>query len=84
MDRCSTARIAAEGSRLSRLIAGDTPTPEIIKEFYIAALSRYPTAEEMQTWKERLGELSTETDQADFLEDFVWGLLTCSEFVTNH
>ncbi|MEM6470685.1 MAG: DUF1553 domain-containing protein, partial [Planctomycetota bacterium] len=78
------ARIAVEGSRLSRLhTAGKLPM-EIVKEFYLAALGRQPSDRERERWKETLASLKSTEEQRAFLEDFVWGLMTCNEFTTNH
>jgi hypothetical protein len=57
---------------------------EIVGEFYLVALSRNPTDEEQRLWTERLEAMTSADKQRDFLEDFVWGLLTCNEFVRNH
>ena len=75
------ARIAAEGSRLRRLLDAGRKPIDIVDEFYVVALGRHPTSEEEQHWKQ---QLDSATDTSAFLEDFVWGLLTSQEFVTNH
>ena len=75
------ARIATENSRLRRLLdAGKRPSAVIV-EFYTVALGRRPTGQETKYWQRHLE--SARNKQA-FLEDFVWGLLTSREFVTNH
>ncbi len=76
-------RIAAPGSRLQRLQASEVEPLEIIHAFYLAALNRLPTEIETLHWRTELEQLD-DSDPSDFLEDFVWGLLTCEEFVTNH
>ena len=78
------ARIAARGSRLFNLIESDKRPMEIIDEFYLTALNRHPTSDENKHWKQQLESIKSEKEQQAFLEDFVWGLLTCNEFVTNH
>ena len=75
------ARIAAPGSRLSKHLDVDTPPQGIIEEFYVVALGRRPAEAELEHWKH--GWKSAENTEA-FLEDFVWGLLTSRDFVTNH
>ena len=78
------ARIGVPGSRLSKLIsAGKSPT-EIVGQFYLVALSRHPNDRETQHWKKQLDAITTADGKREFLEDFVWGLLICREFVTNH
>jgi hypothetical protein len=46
----------------------------------LVALGRHPRDQEQSYWKEQLGE---EPSRA-LLEDFVWSLLICDEFQTNH
>lgn len=75
------ARIAAEGSRLSLMLAAGQSPPEVIDEFYMVALGRRPTNDENQYWEQLC---ASATDSTVFLEDFVWGLLASDEFGTNH
>ena len=75
------ARITAEGSRLKRLGDAGKQPAAIIDEFYMVALGRHPTIQERNYWKR---QLETVDKKEAFLEDFVWGLLTSREFVTNH
>ncbi len=78
------ARIAAEGSRLNQLLSSGKQPMEIVNAFYLAALNRRPSDQEQEHWKGKLARLKSTDDQRAFLEDFVWGLMTCNEFVTNH
>ena len=78
------ARISAEGSRLQRLLASGVEPIDIVSEFYLVALSREPTAEESRHWKSELDRLATASERAEFLQDFVWGLLASRDFTTNH
>ena len=78
------ARIAAEGSRLSQMQSSGKTPMDIVKQFYLTALNRPPTGEESEYWKQKFVELKSKGEQRAFLEDFVWGLVTCEEFVTNH
>ena len=78
------ARIAAEGSRLNQLHSSSKQPMEIVNTFYLAALNRHPSEQEQEHWKGKLAILKSTDDQRAFLEDFVWGLMTCNEFVTNH
>ena len=75
-------RIASEHGRLSRLIAAGVTNEAIVEDFYRAALSRSVTETEQQFWSRQLNESNGE--RRNLLEDFVWSLLTCKEFVTNH
>ena len=78
------ARIGVPGSRLDRLIAADKLPTEIVNEFYLAALSRHPTETEQQFWEQHIDVSASANSQRAVLEDMVWSLLTCNEFVTNH
>ena len=78
------ARIGVPGSRLDRLIATGKPPLEIVNEFYLAALSRHPTATEQQFWAQHINASAPASSQRAILEDMVWSLLTCNEFVMNH
>ncbi|MBM82680.1 MAG: hypothetical protein CMJ78_19120 [Planctomycetaceae bacterium] len=48
------ARISMKGGRLSRLIKARTSSADIIRDFYLAAFSRAPNAEEKQYWDKQL------------------------------
>jgi hypothetical protein len=84
-------RILAPGSRLEKLLnAGESPS-RIITVFYQLALSRNPSPQELSYWHEALeacvlDKASAERERAEreFLEDFVWSLLSSEEFTTNH
>nr|ADI19491.1 hypothetical protein [uncultured Planctomycetales bacterium HF0500_40D21]ADI22998.1 hypothetical protein [uncultured Planctomycetales bacterium HF0500_40D21] len=78
------ARIGVPGSRLSKLISAGKSPMEIVNRYYLVALSRHPNDRETQHWKKQLDAITTADGKREFLEDFVWGLLTCREFVTNH
>ena len=78
------ARIASTGGRLNQLLSTGRRPLEIVSTFYLAALSRHPTDQEKQHWAEQLGYVTSADEQRGYLEDFVWGLMTCNEFVTNH
>ena len=78
------ARIGAPGGRLDKMIAAGESSLSIAEHFYLAALGRYPGNEESAFWKEQLGENVPAGRQRELLEDFVWSLLVCNEFVSNH
>lgn len=75
------ARISATGSRLEHLLKQQKNTAEVIREFYVVALGRYPTETEKQFWHNQAKHAD---DQSTFLEDFVWGILNSADFSTNH
>jgi hypothetical protein len=75
-------RIVASEGRLTKLIAAGVAAEEIVNRFYRLALCRDPSAVERSFWN---GQLSANgSNERDVLEDFLWSLLTCKEFVTNH
>lgn len=76
-------RIGADKGRLGELLDSGTKPSEIIGTFYEAALNRPLTAGEQEFWQRKLAELPNE-ERVSLLEDFVWSLVTCEEFVTNH
>ena len=79
-------RIGPPGGRLARLTeAGKSPLM-IVDEFYVVALQRHPREAELAFWETQLGggQPGDRVGQTDVLEDFVWSLLTCNEFITNH
>ena len=77
------ARIGVSGSRLDKLMSEGKSPMEILDEFYLAALSRHPTDTEKQFWEQYININVTANSQRAILEDMVWSLLTCNEFVTN-
>jgi hypothetical protein len=71
------------GGFLDRLIKGGASDGEVIEQLYLAALSRYPTADE----KVKLGaSIANEgpSGRRQVLEDVVWAVLTGREFMFNH
>ncbi len=78
------ARIGVPDSRLDKLMSAGKSPMEILNEFYLAALSRHPTEAEQQFWEQHIDVSASANSQRAVLEDMVWSLLTCNEFVTNH
>ncbi|MDA1055542.1 MAG: DUF1553 domain-containing protein [Planctomycetota bacterium] len=76
-------RLRDEQGRLSQLLRSGANADQIIEDFYVAALSRYPSDEERSYWLGQLEGAPTEVDRPA-LEDFLWGLLNSQEFLTNH
>ena len=75
-------RIVSPEGRLAKLIEEGKTADEIVDRFYRLALCRRPSSAEQSFWHEKFKE----NDGAEkvVLEDFLWSLLTCKEFVTNH
>ena len=78
------ARLADPDGRLARQIADGRTPEQIVAEFYLRALSREPSPAEREQWQRELTAAATPAERRQILEDFVWALCTCREFVTNH
>ena len=76
-----TTKIGAEGGRVDRLLSAGASDREIVRELYLAALSRYPTAEE----EARLQALiEGAPSRRKGVENLAWGLLASRQFTYNH
>ena len=76
-----TTKIGAEGGRVDRLLSAGASDQEIVRELYLAALSRYPTAEE----EARLQALiEGAPSRRKGVENLAWGLLASRQFTYNH
>jgi hypothetical protein len=67
--------------RIEQLLAAKMPLPQIIEEFYLAAWSRRPTADELQkaqAWVRSAPNLY------EGLQDLVWVLANSREFLFNY
>ncbi len=73
--------VSAEG-RLSKLVTSGVSPAEIVTRFYRLSLCRDPSSVEREFWQQKLG--ASDDEDREVLEDFLWSLLTCREFVTNH
>ena len=78
------SRIGAEGGRLDKLIKSKETPMKIVNEFYQAALNRQPNTKEVAFLAKLFDDQKPSAEQRDALEDFVWSVLTCKEFVANH
>ncbi len=76
-----TEKLSQPGGRISRLLESGDSDGKIIKEFYLAALARYPTDRERTALKEMI---SSAPVRLKAVEDFVWALVSSREFVYNH
>jgi hypothetical protein len=77
-------KITAADSRLEKLLAAGRSGPEIVEEFYLRGLGRSPTADERSYWTEQFAGATSAEHKRELAEDFVWSLLSCREFATNH
>lgn len=76
-------RLRSADGRLHKGLDSDLTDDALVREFYEVALSRTPTAAEADFWRRQL-QAADARQRRDVLEDFVWSLLVCREFITNH
>lgn len=74
-------KLAAPNGKLQRMIEAGKKDGEIVEEFYLAALSRRPEAEEQSAILKLISERNNRTEA---LRDFVWALISSREFAENH
>ncbi len=77
------AKIAAPSGRLAQAMDQGKTDRELIESFYLLSLSRRPSMAEQHEWLERIKTTNSNERRAR-LEDFLWALLNCKEFTTNH
>ena len=63
--------------------AAEASNEKVVTELYLAALSRYPTDEEMTRLLAVLSETAN-GDRRQMVEDMYWSVLTSKEFLFNH
>ena len=76
-----TRKISAKGGRLGRMIEQGAPDREIIEDFYLAALTRFPSQREMEELLQLIVRLPS---RKKALEGLAWGLIASREFTYNH
>ena len=76
-----TDKLSGEGSRIGRLLAAGASDAEIVEELYLAALSRFPTAEELGKLE---GWIEDQDSRLKAVEDLVWALIGSREFAYVH
>ncbi|MBM3801396.1 MAG: DUF1549 domain-containing protein [Acidimicrobiia bacterium] len=75
-------KIVREGGRLSERMAKLVSDEQILDEFYLAALTRFPTPTEKAELLKVLSERPTR--RKDTLASLVWAILNSREFAYNH
>ncbi len=73
--------LTRKDNRIGALLATTRPDAEIITELYLAALSREPSATEMERAK---SHMASNKDKRRALEDVAWALLNAKEFLFRH
>jgi hypothetical protein len=77
------SKIGDPKGRLHTLLKDKRSDDTIVAEFYQAALSRPPSAQEVAHWQKRFRAVAP-AERGVALEDFVWALLNSAEFCSNH
>ena len=70
--------ICEPNNRLGGLLAEDKSNREIVEEFWLAALNRFPKETE---WKPAVEYVDKGKDRRKALEDIIWALLNAKEFL---
>jgi len=87
------AKLTASGGRAEQLTKAEMPEPKRIRELYLAAFSREPTADEVQIAETHLLKpridatgkpLDSQRAKRNGYEDLLWALLNTKEFLFNH
>jgi hypothetical protein len=76
-------KLRAKESRVMKWLAEKVSDEQAVKELYLLALCREPTASELSSFKKLLTQASAETSRREALEDLCWAVLTAKEFVFN-
>jgi hypothetical protein len=76
-------KLAAKDSRVAKQLATKADNATLIDNAYLAALSRFPTADEKSQILTVLAETPAK-DRRVALEDLYWGILSSREFLFNH
>ncbi len=76
-------KIVSTEGRLHAHISSGSTNQAIIDDFYLRALSRQLSDDERKYWEKEFAGANGR-ERALQLEDFVWSLLNCDEFTTNH
>jgi hypothetical protein len=75
-------KLSSEGGRLSTMLKNGASDEQILDEFYLAALTRFATAEERSELLKFLGQRSSRRQET--LAGLVWAIVNSREFAYNH
>ena len=76
-------KLSAPTSRITQVLAVNTPAEQILADAWLLCLSRSPTKEESEPFLKLLAEATPE-DKRLVVEDIYWSLLTSREFLFQH
>jgi hypothetical protein len=77
-----TAKITNPTGRAAKLAESKATNDDIVKELYLAAYARYPTADELKTAQNAFSQPGATRFSAT--QDILWALINSAEFVLNH
>ncbi len=86
-------KLASSSGRAERLATEDKPAEAKVRELYLAAFSREPHSQELQTALDYLAEAVVGADgkpvdvnkaKREKLQDLIWALINSKEFLFNH
>jgi hypothetical protein len=75
-------KLSSEGGRLSTMLKNGASDEQILDEFYLAALTRFATAEERSELLKFLDQRSSRRQET--LAGLVWAIVNSREFAYNH
>ena len=73
--------LTEKGNRIDKLLDSEKTGREIVDDLFLSALTRFPTAEELQA---TVPDLEGAADRRAALEDIAWSLLNSKEFLLRH
>jgi hypothetical protein len=78
-------KLRAKGSRVEQWLTEKVRDEDAVRRIYLLALSREPTAAELQKFKELMAEAAQDktSSRREVLEDLFWAVLTGREFMFN-
>jgi hypothetical protein len=78
-------KLRSPQSLTAKWVAEGVTNEEVIKQIFELALARPPTAAERSRFLEQMTQAEKDgTPRRDILDDVVWAVLTCREFLFNH
>ena len=80
-DRDIDAKLKDEAGRLAKFAASNKSDDEVLKEMYLWAFARSPSAKERQEW---ISYFSRNGDRRKSMEDLGWVLINSKEFLFRH
>jgi hypothetical protein len=76
-----TSDLAGAGGRIDHSLRSGASNRQVIEEFYLAALSRFPTVQEQSEIEEWM---TGQPSRREALQDLAWSIITSREFAYNH